>query len=61
MRQKFVANNWQELQQEILGRTNRPLSFHCILSVWYDTDHIENTASNSSSIVAYVLFATRMF
>jgi hypothetical protein len=33
--------------QEVLGRTNRLLP-------WYDTGHIENDTSNSSSVVAFV-------
>jgi hypothetical protein len=33
------------MQQEVLERTNR-------LLLWYDTDHIENDASNNSSILA---------
>jgi hypothetical protein len=28
------------------------------MSIWYDTDRIEDTASNSSSIVACVFVAT---
>jgi hypothetical protein len=42
-------------QQEVLGRTNRLFSFHYILNIWHDTDHTENTAPNSSSIVACVI------
>jgi hypothetical protein len=42
------------IQQEVLGRNNRLLSVHYIFSIWYDTDRIENTASNSSSVVACV-------
>ncbi|PNF30963.1 hypothetical protein B7P43_G02052 [Cryptotermes secundus] len=38
----------------ILGRTNSLLFIHHILSIWYDTDHIENTVSNSSSLVLCV-------
>jgi hypothetical protein len=37
--------------QEVLGRTNRLVYFHYILSILYDTDRIENTASNSYSII----------
>jgi hypothetical protein len=32
-------------------RTNNLPSFHCILSIWYDTGRIENTAFNSSSVL----------
>jgi hypothetical protein len=39
-------------------RSNRLLSFHYILSIWYDKDRIENTTSNSSYIVACVFVAT---
>jgi hypothetical protein len=35
-------------KQEVLRRTNHPISFHCTLSIWCDTDHTENTASNKS-------------
>jgi hypothetical protein len=35
-----------KIKQEVLGRTNRLLSFRYILSILYDTDGIENTASN---------------
>jgi hypothetical protein len=38
--------------QGILGRTNRLLSFHYILSTRYDTDRIENTASKNYYTVA---------
>jgi hypothetical protein len=34
-------------------RQLRLLSFHDILSIWYDTGRIEDTASNSSFIVAF--------
>jgi hypothetical protein len=44
-------------KQEILGGIDHLLSFHYILSVWYDTNRIEKTASNSSSIVACVFVA----
>jgi hypothetical protein len=43
-------------EQEFLERIIRPLSFHCILSIWYDTDHIP-MASNTYSIVACVFVA----
>jgi hypothetical protein len=43
------------------GKINRLVSFRYILSIWYNTDPIENTATNSSPIVAYVLFATGTF
>jgi hypothetical protein len=37
-----------------MGRANCLLSFHYILIIGYDTDRIENTAYNKSSIVACV-------
>jgi hypothetical protein len=37
--------------------TNRLLSIHFILRIWYDTDHIQNIASNNSSIIACVFIA----
>jgi hypothetical protein len=40
--------------QEALGRTDSPLRFNYILSIWYETDSTENTASNTSSIAACV-------
>jgi hypothetical protein len=45
-------------KQNVLGRTNHLLSFHYVLNIRYDMDHIENTASNSSSIVACAFTAT---
>jgi hypothetical protein len=39
-------------EQKVLGRINRLLSFHYILSILYNTDCIENTASNSSVVAA---------
>jgi hypothetical protein len=44
------------IKQEVLGRINSLPYFHYILSILYDTDRIDNTASNSS-IVACVFFA----
>jgi hypothetical protein len=41
-------------KQEVPGRINCLLSFQYILSIWYDMDYIENTMSNSSSVVVYV-------
>jgi hypothetical protein len=38
-------------------RTNNLLSFHYILSIWYDMDCSENTASCNSSVVACVFTA----
>jgi hypothetical protein len=40
-----------------MGRTNRLLSFRYILNILHFTDSIENTASNSSAIVARVFVA----
>jgi hypothetical protein len=45
------------MEQGVLGRTNRLLSFHYLLSIRYGTDHIENTASNSSSVACVFFFA----
>jgi hypothetical protein len=49
------------LTQEVLGRTNRLISFHYIFSISYDTDRIENIASNGSSIFVFVFLATRTY
>jgi hypothetical protein len=46
-----------KIKQEVLGRTNHLFSFRYILSISYDTDGIENTASNTYSIVACVFVA----
>jgi hypothetical protein len=46
------TNSMQCYKQEVLGRTDRLLSFHYI----YYNDRIENTTS-SSSVVAYVFVA----
>jgi hypothetical protein len=45
-------NFWKKIkvEQDVLGGTNRLLS-------WYDTDRIENEASNNSSIIARVFVA----
>jgi hypothetical protein len=45
------------LKQEILGKTNRLLSFHYILSILHDTDCRENIVPNHSSDVACVFIA----
>jgi hypothetical protein len=42
--------------QQVLGRIYRLLSFHYILSVWYDMDRVENTAY-STPVVVCVIFA----
>jgi hypothetical protein len=47
----------QKYIKQVLGITNRPLSFYIILSTLYDTDRIENTAFNNCSIVACVFVA----
>jgi hypothetical protein len=41
-------------------RTNHLLSFHYVLSIWYDMDCLENTASYSSSVVACVFITVGM-
>jgi hypothetical protein len=46
-----------ELKQEVLGRTNRLLSSHYILSIIYGTDRIENTTSESSAVACGVVDA----
>jgi hypothetical protein len=42
-------------------RTDLIFSINYTLSIWYNTDHIENTASNSLSIIACVFVATGKF
>jgi hypothetical protein len=56
---RFVNRFNIKLEQDILGRTNCLLSSHYILSIWYDKDCIENTASSGSSIIAGVFIAAR--
>jgi hypothetical protein len=50
---------WNKSTQEVLGRTSRLLPFHYVLSIWYDTDRIENNTSESISIVACVFVAAK--
>jgi hypothetical protein len=45
------------MKREVLVRSNRLLSFHYILNILYDTDCIENTASNSSFVISCVFIA----
>jgi hypothetical protein len=45
------------MKQEVLARSNRLLCSHYILSILYDTDLIENTASNSYSVISCVFIA----
>lgn len=55
-----TESNNKKKRQEILRSINHLLSFHCILSIWHNTAHIENTASNSSCIVTCVFIIIRM-
>jgi hypothetical protein len=51
------VNDFLLLKQEVLRRTNRLLSFRYTLSIWYEKDRIQNTASNGSSIAACLFVA----
>lgn len=53
-----TLRQWTKSKQEILGITNCLLSFDYILNIWYDTDCMEKTMSNHSSIVICV-FVTK--
>lgn len=44
------CQRFKELQ--VLGKKNRLLFYHYILSLYYDTDYLENVTSNNSSTVA---------
>jgi hypothetical protein len=57
----FFIQSYSKLKQEVLGRTNCLFTFHYTLSIGYDMDGTENTASNSSPIVAYVFVASEMY
>jgi hypothetical protein len=48
---------YKELFQGIVGRTNRLHCFHYILSIWYESDIIENNSSNISFAVVRVVVA----
>jgi hypothetical protein len=50
-----------KIKQNVLGRTNRLLSFRYILSILYDTDGLENTATIISYIVVCAFFAVGNF
>jgi hypothetical protein len=47
----------RQIKRKVLGRADHLFSFHSILSIWYDTDRTENTASSNSSIVALAFLA----
>jgi hypothetical protein len=56
---RFSKDTFSWGNQEVLGRINRILSFHYTLSIWHDTDPIENTESNSSIIGCVFVAAGR--
>jgi hypothetical protein len=54
---KITLTPPHELKQEVLGRTNRLLSFHYILNILYGTDRTENTASKISAVACVFVAA----
>jgi hypothetical protein len=52
---------WNLLEQEVLGKTNCLLSFHCILCILFDTERTENTTFNSYIVVCLFVAVGTVF
>jgi hypothetical protein len=50
-----------DIKQEVLGRTNRLLSFHYKFRIRLSTHRIENTASNSSILACVFVAADSVY